>query len=170
MTELIPGLWISGLEGLTDDEFLTSKRISLVINCTTDVPMQKRIPAKRIPVTDSSTTVREEADQIMFSYLADITKSIHLELGRGGCVLVHCFAGKQRSATVGAAYLIRYGQMPLIEAERALQSKRPAAFSPHNNFRTALSRFEKLYARAGPGGGLGAGSRSSRPARPIRSL
>ena len=65
----------------------------------------------------------------------------------GGRVLVHCFAGKSRSATVCAAYVMATEGLSLEETLVAIGRKRPAA-SPNHGFMAQLASFERELARA----------------------
>uniref|UniRef100_K3WQR5 Tyrosine specific protein phosphatases domain-containing protein n=1 Tax=Globisporangium ultimum (strain ATCC 200006 / CBS 805.95 / DAOM BR144) TaxID=431595 RepID=K3WQR5_GLOUD len=60
----------------------------------------------------------------------------------GGCVLVHCFAGKSRSATLVLAYLIARKQMRLEAALALLQALRPQA-QPNSGFLVELALWEQ---------------------------
>lgn len=65
----------------------------------------------------------------------------------GGRVLVHCFAGKSRSATVCAAYVMATEGLSLEETLNAIGRKRPAA-SPNHGFMAQLASFERELNRA----------------------
>mmetsp|Transcript_492 Transcript_492/g.1834 ORF Transcript_492/g.1834 Transcript_492/m.1834 type:complete len:256 (-) Transcript_492:184-951(-) len=65
----------------------------------------------------------------------------------GGRVLVHCFAGKSRSATVCAAYIMATEGLSLEETLRAIGDARPAA-APNHGFMAQLASFERELTRA----------------------
>mmetsp|Transcript_6916 Transcript_6916/g.14402 ORF Transcript_6916/g.14402 Transcript_6916/m.14402 type:complete len:346 (-) Transcript_6916:68-1105(-) len=77
------------------------------------------------------------------------TSSMKSSSGRGrggGGVLVHCLAGKSRSASVCAAWLIVSEGLTAAEAIAAVQSAHPRA-DPNRGFRDALRRFEDKQQR-----------------------
>ena len=59
---------------------------------------------------------------------------------RGGKVLVHCFAGVSRSASVTIAYFIHSYHMTVNEAYEAVRTKR-GCISPNLNFLGQLQSF-----------------------------
>ena len=62
-------------------------------------------------------------------------------LQRGGTVLVHCFAGVSRSATVVLAYLMKQASLSLQEAIYRVRSKRPF-INPNAGFMNQLRKYE----------------------------
>ena len=59
-------------------------------------------------------------------------------------VLVHCYAGVSRSATVTVAYIMKHLKMPLNEAYQFVKNKRPV-ISPNLNFMGHLLNYEKNW-------------------------
>lgn len=53
---------------------------------------------------------------------------INQALYTGGTVLVHCFAGVSRSATIVIAYLMQELGMPFMEAMNFVKRRRPIVF------------------------------------------
>ena len=113
----------------------------LIVNCTKDLPTNsKGIPELRVPVDDTPDDQSE-----MLKYLPWITYQIHQVWSNGGTILIHCFAGVSRSATVCAAYLMRYhGFGSVQETGRYMRSKRPIVFG-NANFKDALENFNNMY-------------------------
>ena len=65
------------------------------------------------------------------------------EIEKGHNILVHCHKGKQRSANVVAAYLMKYSRINYTAAMKYIQSKRPECFTPYNNFEIVLKKIEQ---------------------------
>lgn len=61
---------------------------------------------------------------------------------QGRSVLVHCFAGVSRSATMTLAYLMKYYKMTFIKAMNFVKSKR-RVICPNAGFRLQLREFER---------------------------
>lgn len=109
---------------------------AFIVNCTPKLPMLG--DGIRVEVEDDG---RVESLEAMDAALPSAVERIHEELARGRDVLVHCQAGRQRSATVICAYLIRYRDMSLDDAVATLKSAKRDVFFPSNNFRLSLYRF-----------------------------
>ncbi|XP_038708411.1 dual specificity protein phosphatase 1-like [Tripterygium wilfordii] len=90
---------------------------------------------KVIPVMDrQDTDLRQYFDEC-FSFI-DGAKE------KGGGVLVHCFVGKSRNATIVIAYLMKKHGMSLSQAMEHVKSIRPRA-GPNVGFMKQLQDFEK---------------------------
>jgi dual specificity MAP kinase phosphatase len=61
-------------------------------------------------------------------------------MASGGKVLIHCYAGVSRSATITIAYLMQELGMPYSEAMKYVKSKR-YFINPNDGFRRQLLAF-----------------------------
>lgn len=139
-TEIIPNLWLGSLKDAQDLNFLKTANIQTVVNCTKDIDFYNpKLNNIRIPVDDNL-----EYDQItlLYTYLNKIADVIHSSLRKHEPVLVHCFAGKQRSCSVIAAFLMKHLRLSFSEAAMLMKTKREICFEPTVNFRKALEEFE----------------------------
>ena len=86
-----------------------------------------------------------ERDEIITLYklLDPAITYIHEKLKQQKRVFVHCYAGKQRSASVVCAYLMKYLKLNLEQAKNLVLTKRNHIFTPLCNFEAALTVFEK---------------------------
>lgn len=139
--EILPGLWIGNQEASQNIKFLKSKKITCIINCTETLPFpeDKNVSLKiRVPVRDNL-----QKDQIkkLYSILNSTINKIYTNIPDHN-ILVHCHAGRQRSATVLAAYLMKFGNLTKKEAIEILRSKRQTVGMPRINFEPALDQFE----------------------------
>ena len=136
--EIIPNLWLGNIKDSQDTIFI--KSIDIIINCTKDLPFQDDTkPCIRISIEDNLEAI-EIAN--LYKYLDKVTSYIHKHLKSGNKILVHCFAGKQRSASIVCAYLMRYCGLSLSNTTQLLQTKRIIVFTPLCNFESALKIFE----------------------------
>jgi protein-tyrosine phosphatase len=143
-TEILPNLWLTDKNVALDPNFIRLRRIQLVINCTKDVGIAKvsGIRTQRIPVNDS---LQYHDVLSLYQYLPRITTIMGQAYQKRIPMLVHCYAGRQRAATVVASFLMRYMGMDWPNAVKTIQSKRPAAFRPGINFAQALKSWNQQY-------------------------
>jgi predicted protein tyrosine phosphatase len=99
---------------------------SLVVNCTRDIPFPKyETKCLRIPVDDSPDNA-----EYFIEYMNKtcVLEQIHESLINNQRVLVHCYAGINRSCSVIACYLMKYRNMTAKESIHFLQTRHCDAF------------------------------------------
>ena len=140
-TNILPSLWIGDHKIAQCKQFFDVYKISVVINCTKDYNyLSEKTTNVRIEVDDSLK--KNDIDKL-YLYFDKTADFIHDSINQGKNVLVHCYAGKQRSANIILAYLMKYGRLSYPNAEQYLKSKRPICLEPCNNFREAILKYEK---------------------------
>jgi len=138
-TQIIPNLWLGNILDSRNNEFL--KNIDVVINCSTNIPFySKETINLRIKVEDD---LEKESIITMYKFLKNAIEFIHKHLLDNKAIFVHCYAGKQRSATIICAYIMFYFKLSYQESTELLKSKRLIVFTPLPNFDSALKLFEK---------------------------
>ena len=93
----------------------------------------------RIKVDDD---LKKEEIVNMYKYLDNATQLIHNYLLNNKTVFVHCYAGKQRSATVVCGYIMRYMSLSYKETTELVKTKRLIIFTPLPNFDEALKHYD----------------------------
>jgi hypothetical protein len=137
--EIIDYLYIGSARALE-----SSDRFSMIVNCTPDIPFPKNCAnCIRIPVHDDPA---ECAKLISLVDSTQVLAKMHESILEKKPVLVHCFAGQQRSCAIVALYLILYYHMTPYQAIAHIKRKRRIAFFGHVNFAAAFVYF---YARTG---------------------
>lgn len=141
--EILPKLWLGNIKAALDEDFIRKHNITTVFNCTKNLPFSPSIPIKyRIPVDDN---LKEEEIRNMELWSAEIAYKILAEYLDGKTVLVHCAAGKQRSAASVAFLLIVYRKMRATEAMNHIRERRRIAFLPRANFERAIDYFDRKF-------------------------
>lgn len=141
---ILPGLWLGNGKASMNEEFLKQNRITTVFNCTKDLPFHHSIRKRyRIPVNDN---LKEEEIRNMELWSFEIVYKLSKEHKKNN-VLVHCFAGMQRSAAVVAMYLIATQKMKKEDAIQYIRDKRSIAFRPFVNFDKSIQGFQNSYER-----------------------
>lgn len=148
--EVLPQLWIGSKKDSQSYTFLKKNGVALVVNCSRDLPTttpeSMGIPCVRVPVHDHPS----EAPRLA-AHAPAACRQMHKTLKGGGAVLVHCFAGVSRSASLVAVFLM--GSFPSMfpdvdSAISFLQTRKPETFraadgSDMRNFEKALARFQR---------------------------
>lgn len=141
-----PSLYIGDIFSSYNKQFLNSKNIKLIVNCAEN--LSNNYPNDytyfNIPVLDTETDNKK-----MFMYLDNAVNKIRLFHNHGYNVLVHCYAGKSRSATVVAAYLIKFYNFNVYDAVNFIVSKRHQTFDGGKNivFLETLKRYQNTIQR-----------------------
>ena len=139
-----PRLWLGNRLAAADPDFLRNNDITVVFNCTKDLPFHPSVPNKyRLPVDDNLEPV-EIAN--MERWGPEAVYKVLAEYKQGKNILIHCFAGMQRSAALLAMTLIVLTGQSSENVIKFIRSKRPIAFFPGENFGKSIRGFEHTYA------------------------
>jgi protein-tyrosine phosphatase len=144
--EILPRLWLGNREAAANTEWLQQNNIKHVFNATKDIPFAPGVEhAYRIPVDDNL----QEAEIInMRKWAPEAVLKLVRAYKTGDGILIHCYAGRQRSAALMAMFLIVNKGLGANEAMAYIRSKRPVAFFPAANFKDAIYGFEKSWLTA----------------------
>ena len=128
--EIIPNLWL----GCAKSE-IYFKCFNFRINMAADLKLTADIHEK---IQDNPTFNNE-----MFNRFERITDIIHTKLNENKRVLVFCYQGVSRSATMVAAYLMKYYNIKKDMAINIIRRKRLNALAILN-FNEALTKWENI--------------------------
>jgi len=139
--EIIPNLWLGCRNSPLERENLRKNNIKLIINCSKDLdyPVDSDIQTIRLAINDINT---EESNNILKQDIETIVYIMNTYLNNNIGVLVHCYAGMQRSATVVICYLIKYKHMTVSSAKELMKSKRSIVFLPYPTFDNFINKYE----------------------------
>ena len=140
-------IYLGNFQAAKDRDFFKDKKIKAVLNCSKDIPNHfahnKEIEYMRIPVEDS---LKQKDYDLMYEFMPSIVEFIHKHNNiQKQNILIHCWAGRQRSAISVSAFLVsKYGMSPQ-DACKMVLNKRPEAFhfGKSLNFDQALNKFYK---------------------------
>lgn len=136
-------LWIGSEADSRDVASASRHGVALVVNCTRDLPF--RVPgvrAHRVPVHDSP-----DEGGTMLAHLPVAVALIDAALASGRGVLVHCFAGVSRSASVVAAFLMYKEGLTPRQAIARIRRVKPETFGEPPTFLRALEAFHATLRR-----------------------
>ena len=103
-------IWLGNYYSALNFNFLKNNNINVVINCTKEIPfiyemldIPLHLETVRIPLHDTSNI---EDNTILYTHLEKIIEFINLKFFKQHKnILIHCAAGKSRSASVLAGFL-----------------------------------------------------------------
>ncbi|KAM4623555.1 dual specificity protein phosphatase 12 [Polymixia lowei] len=115
-----PGLYIGTAADLNDSLELADAAVTHILS------VDSVDPSPLLPVDGGFQTkwvnVLDEVTSDLLSHMDDCFLFIQEAVQRGGAALVHCQAGRSRSATIVTAYLMKRHQLSFTEAYRRLQT------------------------------------------------
>jgi protein-tyrosine phosphatase len=131
-----------------DVNFHKYYKIDTVFNCSKDLSFISgeglRQRHYRLPVHDN---LQEKEIIAMGNMSFQAVTNLDKELKKGRRVLVHCYAGAQRSATLVTMYLIFKYNMKPEEAIYKVKRIRPQAFPRSINFKRAIEFFYETLSK-----------------------
>lgn len=147
--KIMDKVFVGNFQAAKDRDFFKEKRIRAVLNCTRDIPNHfahdRNIEYMRIPVEDS---LKDKDYDLMYQYMPSIVEFInkHVNIQKNN-ILVHCWAGRQRSAIAAACFMVSKFNMTPKEACKMVMDKRPEAFhfGKSLNFDQALNKYHRTY-------------------------
>lgn len=122
--EITPNLWLGGAPHYPRDyQFLLDNGLTAVLNIRAErednvnLYRQNDIAYMQLKVLDVTVPSTEMIDAGV--------EFLHQQIEDGRIVLVHCAKGRGRSATILAAYLMRYEGLSFDEANQKMKDIRP---------------------------------------------
>lgn len=141
-SEVVPDVFLGSIGAAHNREVLNRLNITHVL--TVAGGFEPKFPSE---FTYECVDVKDVPEERLCVHFDRCLKFIAKCLLDGGRVLVHCFAGKSRSATICAAYVMATEGWTLDEALKAIGDARPAA-APNHGFMTQLASFERELMKA----------------------
>ncbi|CAD8111752.1 unnamed protein product [Paramecium sonneborni] len=138
---VIPNLYIGCLGTVLNKKKLLETQITHILSVC-EMPI---FPYQVEDFKSLLININDSVDQEIKSKFEIANDFIHSAIQKKQNVLIHCFAGKSRSASFVIAYLIKFLQMTPLQALKLLQSKRRIA-QPNMGFMKQLDAYHKeLY-------------------------
>lgn len=135
-TQIIDNLWLGAISSSCNREALHKYKIEMIISAilggTANFPFDFHYERSKL---------RDAEDENIIPEFDRLLPLIHTELINHRGVLVHCYYGRSRSASIVAAYLIRYCDMNHIEALEFIRNKR-SQIDPNPNYIKQLEEYD----------------------------
>ena len=150
--KIMSKIYLGNIQASKSKEIFKDRKFKAVLNCSKDIPNTFRsedsIEYMRIPIDDSLKEVDfEKAFECMPAAVEFIHKHAILQKNN---ILIHCYAGRQRSAIMVAAYLVSKCGLTPVQACKLLVDKRPESFhfSASLNFSSSLEKYYKCLQKS----------------------
>ncbi|CAH1781057.1 unnamed protein product [Owenia fusiformis] len=137
MSEILQGLYIGDQRDAYDDDFLKTNKITHILT----IEMTPITKDHACNYAYKFVYARDMDDQDLLGYFQECFDFIEEGLGIGG-VLVHCFAGSSRSATIVLGYIMHKQGLSLREAVGLIKKHRK--IRPNDGFISQLQLFELM--------------------------
>jgi hypothetical protein len=137
--EILPNLWIGNNQLL---KYKDKLNIDYIINCSKDLHFLGKYNQYKMEMKNNL----EKYEIIkMYEYLNETSEFINKKLLENKSVLVLCETANQKSASIIAAYIIKYGKVNLNNTINSIQTKHNSAFYPVIDYKNALEMFESKF-------------------------
>ncbi|XP_068440805.1 dual specificity protein phosphatase 14-like [Clinocottus analis] len=137
VSQVSPGLLLSGLDPALNPSVLSSRNITLIVNASgledVSYPQRDGLRVLHVPVQD-------QPHAPLRLYFDLVGERIHQN--QTGRTLVHCSAGRSRSPTLVMAYLMRFEALSLRRAHEVVLDQRPF-IRPNAGFWRQLMDYER---------------------------
>jgi hypothetical protein len=142
---IMPNLYLGNINVSKDIDFLKDNHIDAIVNCSYEIEFHEYFNDKekiRLSVHDDKSL--ENMKKFQENILGSV-EFIDKQINNNKIVLVHCYYGLMRSATVIAAYLIIKYNMPVNDAIIFLKKKNKIIFNNNYNFIEILENIYNIY-------------------------
>ena len=131
------GLFLGSIGTANNKEELKNFNVTHILTVANSLPPKypNESVYKVLNVADTKFTDLQQHFDECFNYIEQAKRA-------GGSVLVHCFAGMSRSATIVLSYLMKKHGLRVSQALAHVKSKRPQA-APNAGFILQLQDLEK---------------------------
>jgi len=136
-TEIIDNLWLGSIKSASNRKALEKRNIETIVSAV--------LGASAIYFFDFNyerAKLRDVENEDIITEIKRLLPIIHQDLQENKGVLVHCFCGVSRSASLVAAYLMKYNDMTLKQALKFMKDKRDI-INPNEGYIKQLQEFEQ---------------------------
>eukprot|EP01117_Protostelium_nocturnum_P010305 TRINITY_DN3701_c0_g1_i1.p1 TRINITY_DN3701_c0_g1~~TRINITY_DN3701_c0_g1_i1.p1 ORF type:complete len:336 (-),score=65.43 TRINITY_DN3701_c0_g1_i1:28-1035(-) len=142
ITEIVPGLFLSGFSDAKDFELLHRLGIDHVLSTACEV-IDNQFLSSETSINHKIMNIKDDDDEFVIRFFDETNLFIEKAMKSRGKVLVHCMMGLSRSVSIVAAYLIHTFGMSDIVALKKVEDKR-GLISPNEGFRNQLRLYSLM--------------------------
>ncbi len=135
--QIVDNLWLGSLESSCNRQALQERGIETVICAILGASAMFPFDFKY-----ERAKLRDVEDENIIDEFDKLLPIIHTELLNNRAVICHCIAGRSRSASIVAAYLIRYHNMTTEDSLKFIKNKR-TQINPNPGYVKQLKIYEE---------------------------
>lgn len=121
-TEIFPGIYLGSANNAANWETLTEFNIKYIVNVSLEISNYHEgygITYYRIPIRDNNM------ESIQGYFKESFEKIDEFKNAKNGNILIHCFMGASRSATIAANYIAKKTETDITDVIDNLKKRRP---------------------------------------------
>lgn len=123
-TEILPGIYLGNAYNASNFATLNMLNIKTIVNVSSEIPNffenSSSIRYFKIPIIDNADNHITEYIRSSIDFI-----DLHGPYDENNCILIHCYMGSSRSASIVLLYLIYKYEYTYEAALRLLKAKRP---------------------------------------------
>ena len=137
--EIIPDLWLGDDKSVFENISNYKNLDFLYINCNKDLDFLDK--SKKYKDNEIKNNLEKYELIKLYKYLHANTTFIYENIKNNKTVIIHCNNCLQKSPTIAAAYLIKYGNLDPKQAINIIKTKNILCFKKSINFLYVLDKF-----------------------------
>ena len=143
ISQITDNIYLSGVLGANDKKSLDKNNITEIINCTKNIPnyFENKLNSHNVPYNYLRIPVDDTVGQNIEQYFNITFDTIDKSIKDNKKILIHCFAGMSRSATILIAYFMKKNNWDYTTAYNFIKSKR-SIIKPNRDFIKNLNNFK----------------------------
>jgi len=136
-SEILKNLWVGGIGSSCNKKSLKENGIDMIVSAVYGATAYHPFDFNY-----EKANLCDTGDENIIKDFERLLPEIRQSILNGKGVLVHCMAGRSRSVSIVAAYLIKYHHMSAEEALKLMKQKR-SCINPNEGYRNQLIEYEK---------------------------
>lgn len=140
--EIEPNLFLSNLTVATDVDWLRRNKITHILTVES-FPLPQKVTTYLPDITLKYIQVTDMPREDLLNHFESSSEFIRKALESNGKVLVHCYFGMSRSATLVIAYIMKKYRMGFNDAYELVRQKRRFV-CPNLGFQAQLKLYEEM--------------------------
>jgi len=137
-SQIIENLWVGDIRSPCNKDSLKENNIEMIVSAVYGATAHHPFH-----FTYEKANLRDTEDENILDEIIRLLPEIRHQILQNKGVLIHCIKGASRSATIAAAYLVKYHNMTTDDSLGFMKSK-GSQIDPNPGYREQLKIFEEI--------------------------